>query len=164
MRLTENELRLIIRESLEEGRFADFMRGVGKHGSKILTRPAGIIAKVFGRLATSGDTSGFESRIDANVEGLEELIGDLIHLPSRGAEVGYEEIKKMVKKYKPDATDTEISDLEAEIEKEKSKQTNQPSQRASRKAPRAKRLSRPVGTTRQQIAAEARIRRRLKRL
>ena len=156
MRLKEEELRLVIREALiSEGKFADIMRGVGKHGSKILTRPAGIIAKVFGRLATSGDTSGYEDRIDSNVKGLESLVGDLLHLPGRFAEVGYEEIKKMVKKFKPDATEEEIMDLQDQIDIEKEKQ---PSTRRGgfRNMPKAQPLSN------RQLAAESRIRKLLK--
>ena len=87
MRLTEAQLRKVVRGTLiSEGKFADFAKGVGKHGSKILTRPAGIIAKVIGRLSNTKDTSGFESRIDANVKGLEKLVGDILHFGARGAE------------------------------------------------------------------------------
>ena len=146
MRMTENQLRFLVREALlSEGKFADIVRGIGRHGSKILTRPAGIIAKVFGRLATSGDSSGYEDRIDANVEGLEELVGDLLYLPGRTLEVGYEELKNLVKKYKPDAKDEEIAELEDQITKEKMKSSSGPSQRM-------------------QLAAESRMRKRLKAL
>jgi hypothetical protein len=121
LRLTENELRLIIRESLEEGKFADIMRGVGKHGSKLLTRPAGIIAKALGRLAGKGDSADYEDRIDKNVEGLEKLIGDLLYLPGRGLEMGYSAFEKLMYKAMPDLHPDEIKKLHKEIDEEKKK-------------------------------------------
>lgn len=149
MRLKESDLRELVREAiLSEGRFADIVRGVGKHGSKLLTRPAGIIAKAFGRLATSRDTADFEDRIDANVKGLEQLVGDLLYLPGRSLEVGYEELKKLVKKYKPDARDDEIQELEKQIEIEKKKSPSQPARRGK--------------MSRRSLAAESRIRRQLR--
>ena len=142
MIITERELRLIVRETLQEGKFADLARSVGKHGSKLMTRPAGIIAKVMGRLSTSKDSSGYEKRIDMNVKGLEKLVGDLMHLPGRGLEMGYNAFEKLMHKVMPDLDPEQIEGLHKEIDSEKRKMSRSGNQI-------------PAGS---QLAAEARIR------
>lgn len=120
VKVTDKELRSLVRESLDEGA-KEFMQGVGKHGSKILTRPAGIIAKALGRLATSGASKGYEKKIDANVEGLENLVGKMLGLGGAALDYGYDKFAQAVYKVMPDLHPDEIKKLHAEIEAEKAK-------------------------------------------
>ena len=120
VKVTDKELRSLVRESLDEGA-KEFMQGVGKHGSKILTRPAGLIAKALGRLATPGSSKGYEKNIDANVKGLENLVGKMLGLGGAALDYGYDKFAQAVYKVMPDLHPDEIKKLHAEIEAEKAK-------------------------------------------
>lgn len=120
VKVTDKELRSLVRESLDEGA-KEFMQGVGKHGSKILTRPAGIIAKALGRLATSGDSSKYEKNVSANVEGLENLVGKVMGIGGSAMDWTYDKFQQAAYKVMPDLHPDEIKKLHDEIEAEKKK-------------------------------------------
>lgn len=121
MNITEAQLRSIVKNALIEEGMEDFMGAVGKHGSKVLTRPAGIIAKALGRMATAGSSKGYEKRIDANVEGLEALVAKVLSRAGRGMDVGYDKLEKAAYKIMPDLHPDEMDILHQEIEAEKAK-------------------------------------------
>ena len=121
MNITEAQLRRLVRESLMEEGMEDIMGAIGKHGSKILTRPAGIIAKALGRGATSGDSKGYEGRIDANVEGLEALVGKALSMVGKGMDISVDQLEKAAYKVMPDLHPDEIEKLHQEIEDEVAK-------------------------------------------
>ncbi len=167
MKITESQLRSVIRSTLiEEGKFADVMGAVGKHGSKLVTRPAGIIAKALGRLINTKDTSGYEKRIDANVKGLENLVGKIMNLGGRGLEMGYDQFEKLVYKVAPDLHPDEIEALHKEIDAEKKKHGGTLKMLKNRFSSNPKGFGSKAGETDMSfanLAAESRIRRRRKR-
>lgn len=97
MRMTEKQLRSVIREAIiKEGPMADTFQGAGAAASKVATVPASIVAKALGRLSSDRNSRGFERDVDRTAKATEQAVGKALGLIGSGVDLTFKAFSKLV--------------------------------------------------------------------